>query len=72
MPGINSAPACGSDNLVIFNPRGGIVNGQNLYFVVAAAKIDGTDVKYPAKDSEGPVDYRILMLHRYTGRVEFR
>ena len=57
---------------VVFGPRGGIMNAHDLYFVVAAAKINGTDVVYPAKDSLGPVDYRILMLHQYTGRVEFK
>lgn len=71
-PGVHADPNCGSHNLVIFNPRGGIMNGSDLYFVVAAAKISGNDVSYPAKDSTGPVDYRILMLHQYTGRVEFK
>ena len=57
---------------VVFNPRGGIMNGSDLYFVVAAAKINGSNVDYPARDSRGPVDYRLLMVHQYTGRVEFR
>ena len=57
---------------VIFNPRGGIMNTSDLYFVVAAAKINGTAITYPVQDSLGPVDYRILMLHQYTGRVEFK
>ena len=68
----NSIGAAASPVAVIFNPRGGIMNGNDLYFVVAAAKINGTGVTYPAQDSLGPVDYRILMLHQYTGRVEFR
>lgn len=59
---------------VVFGPRGGIMNGNDLYFVVAAAKISGSDVTYPAFEgsADTPVDYRILMLHQYTGRVEFK
>ena len=59
---------------VVFGPRGGIMNANDLYFVVAAAKISGTDVTYPAFEGSAntPVDYRLLMLHQYTGRVEFK
>jgi len=70
--GSNPAGANSATLAVIFNPRGGIMNGSDLYFVVAAAKVEGTAVSYPAEDSLGPVDYRILMLHQYTGRVEFK
>ena len=70
--GSNPTGADSATLAVIFNPRGGIMNGSDLYFVVAAAKVEGTAVSYPAEDSLGPVDYRILMLHQYTGRVEFK
>ena len=64
----------GSNSLVIFNPRGGIMNGTDIYLVVAGAEISGNSIMYPENNGNAAstYNYRIIKVNQITGRIEFR
>jgi len=78
--GLNTQPSntdggnVGSNSLVVFSPRGGIMNGTDIYLVVAGAEFSGSSIVYPENNGStgSTYNYRIIKINQITGRIEFR
>ncbi len=81
--GLSSSSTYTAKNVaIIFSPYGGIVGNpeysstkysySNLRFVIveAIASDDGT-LSYPSHDDNGPTNYLILEVNRFTGRTKY-
>ncbi len=58
--------------LIVFSPYGGLVGDQDLRLVIAEAVPNGDTIVYPTKDADGnPVNWKMLAINKFTGRVEY-
>lgn len=64
--------------LVVFSPYGGLMGDQDLRLVIAEALPNASDgIDYPTKeageteDESGPVNWKMLSINKFTGRVEY-
>ena len=56
---------------VIFSPCGGVKGNEDLRFVIAEAIPNGDNLLFPSRDNNGPTNYLVLNLNRFTGKVDY-
>lgn len=56
---------------IIFSPYGGICGGKNMQFVIAECVEDGTDLYFPTRANNGPINYFVLQVNFLTGRISY-
>lgn len=59
------------ETAVIFSPYNGIVGGKNLQFIIAECIEDNGSLFFPNRDTDGPLNYFVLQLNCYTGRLSY-
>lgn len=67
-----SATAASRTNCaVVFSPYGGVKGNEDLRFVIAEAIPNGDNLLFPSRDNNGPTNYLVLNLNRFTGKVDY-
>ena len=56
---------------VIFSPYNGIAGGKNLQFIITECIEDDQKLYFPNRDTDGPLNYIVLQLNCYTGRLSY-
>lgn len=61
---------------IIFSPYGGIVGKDtndygNLRLAIVECIKNGNDLIFPSRDGDGPTNYLVLEINRFTGRVKY-
>ncbi len=61
-----------SNSLIVFSPYGGLAGSQDedLRLVIAEAVPTGNSLAFPSRDSDGPTNWKMLAINKFTGRVE--
>ena len=59
------------ESAVIFSPYCGIVGGKNMQFIIAECVEDNGSLFFPNRDTDGPLNYIVLQLNCYTGRLSY-
>ena len=58
--------------LIVFSPYGGVESTRDLRFVIAEAiPLSETELAFPGRGADGPVNCLVLELNKFTGRVEY-
>ncbi|WP_288559843.1 type II secretion system protein [uncultured Victivallis sp.] len=60
-----------TNSAIIFSPYGGASLEHNIKLVVAEALFNGNNILFPTRDNRGPVNFLILEINKYSGRVEY-
>ena len=56
---------------LVFSPYGGLKSDKDMRLAVAEAVPSGSSVIYPSRDSTGPVNWLMLSINKFTGRVSY-
>jgi len=56
---------------LVFSPYGGLKSDKDMRLAVAEAVPSGSSVIYPSRDSTGPVNWQMLSINKFTGRVSY-